>query len=63
MRIEWDENVCASMGMCEFAAEHIFRIEDDGALSILDRTPPESERAVVEEAVRSCPTAALSLVD
>ena len=63
MRILFDESVCASMGMCEAAAEDIFRITDEGYLEILDETPPEARRAAVEEAVRTCPTGALSLED
>jgi ferredoxin len=63
VRIQFDENVCASMGMCEAAAEDLFQIGDDGYLTITDTTPPEDRRAEVEEAVRTCPTGALTLVD
>ena len=61
MQIKFDESICASMGMCEAAAEDLFQIGDDGYLTITDATPPESRRAEVEEAVRTCPTGALSL--
>jgi ferredoxin len=57
--VDWD--LCEGHGQCEFAAPEVFTINDDGDLDVLDETPPESERAGVEQAVRRCPTRALSL--
>lgn len=61
MRVVVDWDACESHGQCEFAAPEIFSINDDGDLEILNETPPESERSNVEQAVRRCPTRALSL--
>lgn len=61
MRVVVDWEACESHGQCEFAAPEIFSINDDGDLDVLNETPPESERANVEQAVRRCPTRALSL--
>ncbi len=63
MRIVYDENVCASTGMCESVAPENFEIGDDGWLQIHDVTPPESQRELMQAAVNACPTGALSLED
>ena len=61
MRIVLDETKCSSLGMCESVAPDYFEVGDDGALDILDATPPEDQRALIEEAVAACPTGALSI--
>jgi ferredoxin len=59
--VDWD--LCEGHGQCEFAAPDIFTINDDGDLEVLDETPDESERGALEQAVRRCPTRALSVAD
>lgn len=59
--VDWD--LCEGHGQCEFAAPEVFTIDDDGDLEVLDETPDESQRAAVEQAVRRCPTHALSIAD
>jgi ferredoxin len=61
MRIVLDETKCSSLGMCESVAPDHFEVGDDGELKILDPTPPENQRALIEEAVAACPTGALSI--
>ncbi len=61
MRIVVDWDLCASHGQCEFAAPDVFQINDDGDLDVLTESPEESLRADVEQAVRRCPTRALTL--
>jgi ferredoxin len=61
MRIVWDENRCASLGMCEEVAPAVFEVGDDGALVLRVPEPPEAARALVAEAVAACPTGALRL--
>lgn len=63
MKIVLDETKCSSLGMCESVAPDFFEVGDDGALQLLDETPPEDKRALIEEAVDACPTGALSLED
>lgn len=63
MRIVLDESKCSSLGICEAVAPNFFEIGDSGALNLLNPTPPEEERALMEEAVASCPTLALSIED
>ena len=61
MRIVLDESKCSSLGMCESIAPEHFEVGDDGALVLLDSTPDESLRALIQEAVAACPTAALRI--
>ena len=63
MRIRHDDARCASLGICETIAPTVFEVGEDGALRLLDPTPDESLRALVDEAVAACPTGALRLVD
>ena len=42
-------------------APEVFEVRDDDLLYILDEHPPESLRAKVEAAVRSCPKQAISI--
>lgn len=61
MKVVVDFDLCESNALCMAAAPEVFEVRDDGFLYILDETPPESLRAKVEEAVRSCPKAAITL--
>jgi ferredoxin len=60
LRIVVDWTACVGQGQCEFAAPNVFTINDAGKLE-LNETPDESERKAVEQAIRRCPTRALSL--
>ena len=57
--IDWDK--CESHGQCEFAAPDVFSINDDGDLDLLQENPPDSDRSLVEEAARRCPTRAITV--
>jgi ferredoxin len=63
MRIEVDRELCEGHARCVEVAPALFDVSDDDQVVLLDATPPETERALVEEAVRWCPRAAIALVD
>ncbi|HMD47361.1 MAG TPA: ferredoxin [Acidimicrobiales bacterium] len=63
MKVVVDYDVCASNGVCMGLVPEVFEVRDDGFLYILDEHPPESMRERLREAVNSCPTGAISLVD
>ena len=63
MRVVVDFDRCQSNSVCMYVAPEIFEVRDDNFLYILDETPPESLRPKLEEAVRRCPTQAISLVE
>jgi ferredoxin len=62
-RVVVDFDLCESNARCMEVAPEVFEVRDDDFLYILDETPPEELRARVEEAVRRCPKAAISIAD
>jgi ferredoxin len=63
VRIEVDWDLCESNALCMAAAPEVFEVRDDDLLYVLDEEPGEALRAKVEQAVRSCPKAALSIIE
>jgi ferredoxin len=63
MKIVVDFDKCKSNALCMGVAPEIFEVRDDNFLYVLQEGPPESARAQVEEAVRVCPTQAISITD
>lgn len=63
MKVNVDFDLCESNAVCMGVAPEIFEVRDDDYLYILDETPDESLRPKLEEAVRSCPKAAISIAD
>jgi len=61
MRVEVDYDRCESNAICMGILPEVFEVRDDGFLYILDEEPPEELRSRLEEAVRSCPTQAISI--
>ena len=61
MRVVVDLSMCDLHGLCVETAPEVFEIGDDGALRVLNETPPEDLRATVDKAVRECPTGAISI--
>jgi ferredoxin len=60
-RIEADLDLCQGHAMCELEAPDYFRVPKRGQVEILDEEPPEDARKEIEQAVRACPTRALSI--
>lgn len=63
MKVVVDYDKCDSNAVCVGILPQVFEVRDDNYLYILDEAPPEDLRARLEEAVRSCPTGAISLED
>jgi len=63
MRVVVDFDKCKSNALCMGVAPEVFEVRDDNFLYVLQEEPPEELRAQVEEAVRVCPTQAISIVD
>ena len=61
MKIVVDFDKCQSNALCMSAAPEVFEVRDDGYLYILQENPGEELRAKVEEAVRLCPTQAITI--
>lgn len=63
LRVIVDRSRCSSIGLCESVAPDYFEIGDDARLILhREEVSPEDERDV-REAVRSCPAAALTLIE
>ena len=60
-RVVVDRVLCQGHGVCESEAPEVFEVSKKGELTVLQETPPESEREHVEQAVKYCPTHALSI--
>jgi ferredoxin len=63
VRIEVDRDRCQGHAVCESEAPGVFVVSKDGVLTVLQESPPESERKAVEAAVKYCPTHALTIVE
>jgi sterol 14-demethylase len=61
VRIVVDRDLCQGHGVCESEAPAVFSVSKQGVLTILDESPAEELRPVVEQAVAFCPTSALRI--
>jgi ferredoxin len=56
-----DRGLCEGYANCVFQAEDVFDLGEDNIVSLLKAEISEADRVRIEEAVESCPVAALSL--
>ncbi|TMM15926.1 MAG: ferredoxin [Actinobacteria bacterium] len=63
MRVVVDYDLCESNALCMGVAPEVFEVRDDDNLYLLTENPPEELRDKVEQAVRLCPKAAISIQD
>lgn len=63
MRIIADHDVCIGAGMCVMTAERVFDQGTDGLVVLLVDEVGAADEAQVRDAVRLCPSGALSLAD
>jgi ferredoxin len=63
VKVKVDPTKCSGIGLCEMTAPTIFEVGDDGQSHVVNEHPSPDDMADVEEAVASCPTAALSIED
>jgi ferredoxin len=61
MKVVVDLSVCNLHGLCVDTAPEVFQMGEDGALHVVNETPPEDLRKKVSAAVRECPTGAISV--
>ncbi|MET0699715.1 MAG: ferredoxin [Mycobacterium sp.] len=61
MKVLADREVCIGAGMCVMTAEAVFDQDDDALVVVLTDEVPDDERKRVDDAVRLCPSGALSL--
>ena len=63
MKIKVDFDLCESNALCEALAPDHFQVDDDDFLQVLDDVVTDDNRAIVEQAVASCPKSAISIVE
>lgn len=63
MKIVVDRARCTGIGICESVSPDHFEVGDDGRLILVREIASDADRDEVQEAVRSCPAAALALVE
>ncbi|SHG89775.1 ferredoxin [Geodermatophilus nigrescens] len=61
MRVVADREVCVGAGSCELLAPDAFKVDDDGAVRVLQEQPDDA--AAVRDAVSQCPTGAITLLE
>jgi len=63
MRVVVDYDRCESNAVCMGILPEVFEVRDDNFLYVLNENPPEERRDKLLQAVASCPTQAISLVE
>ncbi len=63
MRVKVDFDECESNAVCEGLVPHVFQLDDDDFLQVLDDRVTDENRAAIERAVLSCPKSAISIVE
>lgn len=58
-----DHDLCQGHGVCESEAPDLFRVGRNADVELLEATPPDTQRARAELAVKYCPTHALTIVE
>jgi len=61
MKVVVDFDLCESSAICMGIAPEVFQVREDDFLYVLQDNPPEEMRPQLEEAVMSCPRAAIRL--
>ena len=63
MKVVVDMSLCDAHGTCVDLCPEVFELDDEDELHILDEAPEEVLREKVLAAARSCPKAAITIVD
>lgn len=63
MRISVIEGRCEGHGLCESTAPGVFALDDDGFVRVLQESVEAELHDDARRGARSCPMAALSVVD
>lgn len=63
MRVVVDFQSCESNALCVAAVPEVFKLDDDDNLVLLVEDAPDELRQRLQQAVRSCPKQAISLVE
>jgi ferredoxin len=62
MRVEWDESRCALSALCTSLAPEVFRVDENGGLTIRNGLD-DAQREAIQDAADSCPMQAITVAD
>lgn len=62
MRIAGDRDICMAAGVCVMTADSVFSQDDDGIVVLISDLVPSEKEGIAGNAVRMCPSGALSIV-
>lgn len=63
MRVSIDLDLCQGHGVCASEAPEVFEVAEDGRAILLLEDPPEELRPKLADALRYCPTGAISVAE
>jgi len=63
IKIHLNRDRCEGYGFCEEKAPNLVALDDDGELTVLVDEIDDTRLGSAQQAVRSCPVAALSLIE
>ena len=63
MKVHADREVCIQAGNCVMVADNLFDQDDDGIVVVLNDEVPGEEEDKAREAVKLCPSQALTIAD
>jgi pyruvate, orthophosphate dikinase len=63
LKIVLDRDKCTALGICESLAPEYFEVDEEGELAVLRDDVAAEGRALLDEVVAGCPTAALRLAE
>jgi ferredoxin len=63
VKVHADRDVCIQAGNCVMAADYLFDQDDDGIVVVLVDDIPDDEQDRAREAVKLCPSQALTIAD
>ena len=61
MKVHADREACVGAGLCASSLSHVFGLDDDGKVVVIDEHPDEQLRSAVVAAVQACPSFALDV--
>jgi ferredoxin len=63
VKVHADRDVCIQAGNCVMVADSVFDQDDDGIVVVLVDDIPDDEQDKAREAVKLCPSQALTITD
>ena len=63
MKIQADRDICIGAGNCVLAAQNVFDQDDDAIVVVLQESPDDEDVEAARNAVGSCPSGALAIVE